>query len=217
MSVSLGVIFGYDTGHMEALNTETLTDPRHAEDSVLVAHAQAGDRYAFEELVRRYRNDVFSLSFHFVKNREEAWDISQEVFIKAYHSLDSFRGEASFKTWLMRITANRCKDFFKKRRLDTVPFNDALDAGDPPSDSLDPGHRLHASELGAAIETALRGLPEKHRTAFVLREYEGLSYQEMADTMHCNIGTVMSRLHHARRKLQDTLVRMGVAEGMRHG
>ncbi|HNR31050.1 MAG TPA: sigma-70 family RNA polymerase sigma factor [Candidatus Hydrogenedentes bacterium] len=202
---------------MEVVNEPLRSPPPRDDDAALVAAAQAGDRYAFEELVRRYRNDVFALSLHFVKNREEAWDISQDVFVKAYGSLGSFRGEASFKTWLLRITANRCKDFFKKRKLETTPFDDALAAGDPPSGTLHPGRQSEARELGAAIEEAVAQLPEKHRTAFLLREYEGMSYQEMADTMGCNIGTVMSRLHHARRKLQNSLIKMGFVEETGHG
>ncbi|MBP8131278.1 MAG: sigma-70 family RNA polymerase sigma factor [Candidatus Hydrogenedentes bacterium] len=202
---------------MNAAKESVCPDPRNAEDPALVACAQAGDRYAFEELVRRYRNDVFALSCHFVKNREEAWDISQDVFVKAYKSLRDFRGEASFKTWLLRITANRCKDFFKKRNLETVPFDDAIGAGEQPSAIPNPGRQVQAQELGAAIEAAVAQLPEKHRTAFLLREYQGLSYQEMANTMGCNIGTVMSRLHHARRKLQNTLIKMGVVEEAGHG
>lgn len=173
--------------------------------------AQSGEMQAFEELVRSYRNDVFALSQYFVKNREEAWDISQEVFIKAFRSLKYFRGEASFKSWLLRITANQCKDHLKKRRLDTVSFDEAIQP-DAPGQEIGPDRRTEAKELGAAIQTAIDALPEKHRTAFLLREMEGLSYQEMAEVMQCNIGTVMSRLHHARKKLQEALIGMGVVE-----
>jgi RNA polymerase sigma-70 factor (ECF subfamily) len=187
--------------------------PRAAEDAALVTRVAGGDASAFEELVRRYRNDVFALAYRFVRSREEAWDISQEVFIKAHRGLRKFRGDASFKTWLMRITANQCKDFLKKRRLDTLPFNDALENRDAPSGDLGPGRMSEARELGEAIEAAVASLPVKHRTAFVLREFEGLSYEEMAHVMHCSLGTVMSRLHHARKKLQSKLLKMGVAGG----
>ncbi len=180
-------------------------------DAALVDRARTGDTGAFEELVRRYRNDVFALSYHFLRNREEAWDTSQEVFIKAYHSLGKFRGDSSFKTWLLRITANHCKDHFKKRKLDTVPLDERLDA-DAPSLPANPREALESAELGTAIEKAIALLPPKHRTAFVLREFEGMSYQDMAEVMQCNLGTVMSRLHHARQKLQATLARMGVME-----
>lgn len=181
----------------------------------LVARAQTGGFEAFEELVRRHRNDVFALSYHFLRSREEAWDISQEVFMKAHRALTRFRGDASFKTWLLRITANQCKDFLKKRRLPTVAFDDKVHA----EQGFDPGPRqaLEAQETGEAILAALQTLSVKHRTAFVLRELEGLSYQEMARVIGCSLGTVMSRLHHARKKLQRHLVQMGVAEETHHG
>lgn len=187
------------------------TPPEASADLASVRKAQAGDIQAFESLVRKYRNDVYALSYHFVHNREEAWDISQEVFIKAHGSLKKFRGDSSFKTWLLRITANHCKDFLKKRRLPTVSLDGSFQA-DAPAHILNPGERLEASELGAAIEAAINELPEKHRLAFILREFEGMSYQDMAAVMECNLGTVMSRLHHARQKLQNTLTRMGVVE-----
>lgn len=210
------VAIRYHCSRMEVAEKDSLL-PHEADDAALVARAQSGDDPAFEELVRRYRNDVFALSYHFLRNREEAWDISQEVFIKAYRSLRHFRGEASFKTWLLRIASNCCKDVFKKRRLETVSFDDALDATQAPSALPGPGERTQARELGRAIDAAVAALPAKHRAAFVLREYEGLSYQEMAEVMQCNIGTVMSRLHHARRKLQNALVEMGVVEERNHG
>lgn len=214
--MSQAMAIGYDSAVMDAVN-QTGLSLRESEEMEVVSRAQAGDVPAFEELVRRYRNDVFALSYHFLRNREEAWDISQEVFIKAYRSLGRFRGDASFKTWLMRITANRCKDVFKKRKLNTVAFDDTLAAQNAPSPVANPGERSQARELGVAIDAAVAALPEKHRTAFVLREYEGLSYQEMAEAMQCNLGTVMSRLHHARQKLQTALMKMGVVEDGSHG
>ena len=213
MSVSLSIALEYHTGPVEHANARNRQDARSDLDSALVARAQAGDMDAFEELVRRYRNDVFAVSYHYLRNREDAWDNSQEVFLKAHRGLKRFRGESSFKTWILRITANRCKDHFKKRRLRTV----ALDVEDSdrqaPSPAAGPTGNLEAKELGQAIQTALEELSEKHRTAFILREYEGLSYEEMAQTIGCSTGTVMSRLHHARKKLQKTLVGMGVVEG----
>jgi len=185
-------------------------------DADLVDRARAGGFEAFEELVRRYRNDVFALAYRFVRNREDAWDLSQEVFVKAHRALRQFRGDASFKTWLLRITANQSKDHLKKRRLDTVPFDDALEPGHAAHRERGPDHLAEAHELGEAILAALEKLPHKHRTAFVLREFEGLSYEEMAQAMGCNIGTVMSRLHHARRKLRHQLTLMGVGEERSH-
>ena len=126
------------------------------EDVQLVARAQTGDARAFEELVRRYRNTVYALAFRFVHNREEAWDLSQEVFVRAFNGLARFRGDASFKTWLMRITANQCKDFLKKRRLKTVAFDEAHggnQVGDP-----GPAHAAQAKEVVEAVNEATAAL-----------------------------------------------------------
>ena len=213
MSVPLDVMLMYDVDAVDADRHDPKARPSNQTDAALVIRAKTGDVCAFEELVRRYRNDVFALSYHFTRNREEAWDISQEVFVKAYRGMRRFRGDSSFKTWLLRITANQCKDFFKKRRLDTVAFDEARRADDAPSRVPGPRQALEAHELGDAILSALKSLSAEHQTAFVLREFEGLSYEEMACAMGCRLGTVMSRLHHARKKLQNALIRMGVVEG----
>ena len=112
MGMPLAIRLGYHTG----IVNDTLADhatARADEDAALVARARAGEYEAFETLVRKYRNDVYALSYHYVRNREEAWDLSQEVFVKVHRSLQRFRGDSSFKTWLLRITSNQCKDFFK--------------------------------------------------------------------------------------------------------
>lgn len=202
----------YHTPAVEAANPHDRTVSGPEEDVSLVRRVKAGDDEAFEVLVRRYRNDVFALAYHFLRDREEAWDISQDVFVRAYRGIGRFRGEASFKTWLLRITANRCKDFFKKRRLKTVALEDAVGSHDVESPASDLNRAVQAGELGRAIEQALETLPSKHRTAFVLREYDGRSYEEMAKIMGCSLGTVMSRLHHARKKMQNALIAMGVVE-----
>ena len=209
MSVPMEAALHFADVRADSVDEPLATD---ASDAALVARARTGDVEAFEVLVRRYRNEVYALAYHFLRNREEAWDISQEVFIKAHRSLKRFRKDASFKSWLMRITANQCKDWLKKRRLQTVSFNDAIESGSAQAPGLEPGRSAEAHELGAAIESALETLSFKHRTAFLLREFEGLSYDEMAQTMGCSIGTVMSRLHHARKKLQTRLQQLGFAE-----
>ena len=210
MSIPLESEVLYDTAPVEG--DQKYSTMRDEADGILVSLAQKGDHAAFEELVRRYRNDVFALSYHYLHDREEAWDISQEVFIKAHRGLGRFRGEASIKTWLLRITANRCKDYFKKRRLRTVALEDRNGAQDAPARDVGPEREASARELGDAINAALAALSEKHRTAFVLREYEDMSYDEMSGVMGCSVGTVMSRLHHARKKLQRALIAMGVVE-----
>ena len=214
MSIPLDSGVLYDTTPVEVRDERKYSAIRDEPDVNLVSLAQGGDFAAFEELVRRYRNDVFALSYHYLRDREEAWDISQEVFIKAHRALRRFRGDASIKTWLLRITANRCKDFFKKRRLRTVSLEDTLGGSDAPATAVGPDRAASARELGDAINFAVAALSEKHRTAFILREFEGLSYEEMSGVMRCSLGTVMSRLHHARKKLQEALIEMGVAEGI---
>ena len=180
------------------------------DDATLTSFAQTGRMEAFEELVRRYRNDVFGLAHHFVHNREDAWDLSQEVFIKAHRALRSFRGDASFKTWLMRITANQCKDFLKKRRVKTVPLEPVSESLATSSRLPDPGQAAVARETADAILDVLGTLPFKHRSVFILREFEDMSYEEMSRVLGCSLGTVMSRLHHARKKLREGLAQRGL-------
>jgi RNA polymerase sigma-70 factor (ECF subfamily) len=210
MGMPLALRLGYHTGAVTDIDADD-TAARADIDAALVARARAGEYAAFEQLVRKYRNDVYALSYHYVRDREEAWDLSQEVFVKVHRALRRFRGEASFKTWLLRITSNQCKDFFKKRRLKTVALETMEGHTDPPAAAQRPDERLASKELGQKIQQALETLPEKHRSAIVLREFQGLSYEAMAEVMECSLGTVMSRLHHARKKMQKALTAMGVA------
>lgn len=212
MGMSAAATLRYHSRSVDATDAQTAPATAGQDDVDLVGRARRGEYSAFEELVRRYRNEVFALSYHYVRDREEAWDLTQEVFIKAHRGLKRFRGDASFKTWLLRITSNRCKDYFKKRRLKTVALEDMAGQDEAPAAAARPDERAASSELGRAIDSALETLPEKHRTAFILREYEGLSYGEMAEVMGCSMGTVMSRLHHARKKMQKALIEMGVVE-----
>ncbi|HIJ66574.1 MAG TPA: sigma-70 family RNA polymerase sigma factor [Candidatus Hydrogenedentes bacterium] len=212
MSIPLDSAVLYDAAPVDADDRGERPRLRSEADDMLVAAAKRGDGRAFEELVRRYRNEVYALAYHLVHDREDAWDISQEVFIKAHRGLKRFRGDCGFKTWLLRITSNQCKDFFKRRSLRTVPFDEAIGAEGGEGPGRNPREALENRELGEAILSALDALPAKHRTAFVLREFEGLTYDAMARVMGCRIGTVMSRLHHARRRLRNALAAMGVGE-----
>jgi RNA polymerase sigma-70 factor (ECF subfamily) len=212
MAIPLKARALYDRTYVNTSATGKNGTPADVSDAVLVNQAQAGDMHAFEQLVWRYRNQVFAVAFRFVHGREDAWDVSQEVFVKAYRALKTFRGEASFKTWLLRITANQCKDYLKKRRLATVAFDEAYGVEQVASGGLAPFEEAQAAELRDALNEALQRLPLKHRTAFILREYEGLSYEEMAQSMGCSLGTVMSRLHHARKKMRVALELMGIME-----
>jgi RNA polymerase sigma-70 factor (ECF subfamily) len=212
VSIPLTESFMYDNSIVEQYDEIDFATIKKASDLELVRWAQTNQMEAFDELVKRYRNDVFGLAFHYIRNREEAWDMAQEVFIKAYNAIGRFRGDSAFKTWLLRITANRCKDFFKKRKLATVAMENTV-VEQTVSGGVTPEEKLRSTELGNAIEEALNSLSEKHRSAFILREFEGMSYDDMAEVMGCSTGTVMSRLHHARKKLQQTLSAMGIKEG----
>lgn len=175
---------------------------RFADDAAAVAAARAGDRAGFEWLVRRHQQRALAVALGVLRNREDARDACQEAFLRVYRGLDRFDGESQFTTWLHRIVVNLCIDRLRGAAPAGVALDDVLPtlAGDD-----DPGRALEGSELGERIRAALDRLSSNHRTVLVLREVQGLSYQEIADAMACSVGTVMSRLFHARRKMQALL------------
>jgi RNA polymerase sigma-70 factor (ECF subfamily) len=185
------------------------------DDRELVARAQKGDRAAFRSLFERYSRRAYSLAFGVVRNPDDALDVVQDAFIKAHRHLDKFEGQASFYTWLYRIVMNLAIDHIRKnRRQKVVDFSDgALDDGRLSEESLipriiggNPGRALMDREIRDRIAAALDELSENHRAVLVMRELEGLSYEEMAQAMGCSKGTIMSRLFHARRNMQKRLV-----------
>jgi RNA polymerase sigma-70 factor (ECF subfamily) len=181
----------------------------------LVRRAKRGDEKAFRTLMERYRRKVYSIAYGMVHNPEAAYDISQEVFIKVYRYLGSFQGSSSFYTWLYRISVNLSIDWLRKQgRHDLVDFDDALLRREPDGaeamvvptlQDSDPLKALGRKELREQIARAFESLSEKHRAVLLLREVEGLSYDEIARALKIHKGTVMSRLHHARRNLQRVL------------
>ena len=186
-------------------------DPKEV-DLEHVRAAQAGDREAFGCLVERHKDIVYAVAYRFAKDPDLALDLSQNAFIRAYRGIKSFRGKSSFSTWLYRITMNTCIDYTRKkaRSVDSlaVPEEVAEYAGSEPivaSLPREPGADALSSELGEQIQKAIDLLPEYHKSVFVLYEIEGLSYKEIADVVGCSIGTVMSRLHYARKKLRSML------------
>ena len=186
-------------------------DPREV-DLEKVRDAQAGDREAFDYLVERHKDIVYAVAYRFAKDPDLALDLSQNAFIRAYRGIKSFRGKSSFSTWLYRITMNTCIDYTRKRARSVdslaVPEEVAEYAGSEPivaSLPREPGADALSSELGEQIQKAIDLLPEYHKSVFVLYEIEGLSYKEIADVVGCSIGTVMSRLHYARKKLRSML------------
>jgi RNA polymerase sigma-70 factor (ECF subfamily) len=195
-------------------------DPRRAlhreeaaRDRALVERIKSGDKKAFDELYRLYHSRAYNIAFRVTKNADNALDVVQEAFVKVFKSLDGFEGTSSFYTWLYRIVMNLAIDRVRAETRDQrlVEFDERLaqDEGaigvSAPERALNPLHRVLRSELSGRIREALDELPEYHQVAVVLREVDGLSYEEIAEVMDCPKGTVMSRLFHARRKMQEHL------------
>jgi RNA polymerase sigma-70 factor (ECF subfamily) len=181
-------------------------------DSELVKSAQSGDARAFDRLVTRYRGKVYGMCFHLVQNEQDAWDIAQDAFIKAWRALPSFKLDAAFYTWIYRIAHNCSYDFLRKRRIqgdgefdDEIHRDVAAGAEAVPKGSARPDHALKNKELGARINAAIAQLSPEHRVVILMREVEGLSYEEIAAATENQLGTVMSRLFYARKKLQELL------------
>ncbi|KFE60824.1 RNA polymerase sigma factor [Hyalangium minutum] len=186
------------------------------DDLTLVKRVRGGDQRAFKLLVERYQRKVYAVALGMLKDKEEAMDVSQEAFVKVYKYLDHFKGDASFYTWLYRITVNICIDIIRKRAGaggEAVEFDETLpmDVSEANIGAL--GSRLGTNpqksalrrELAEKIQEALASVPEKHRAILLLREVEGMSYEDLSRTLDIPKGTVMSRLFHARAKVQKIL------------
>src|SRR3954452_16662989 len=182
-----------------------------ADDKPLVRAAQRGDRAAFRALVERYQRRVYQLAVSMLKDPDDAMDIVQETFVRVHRYLPSFKGDASFFTWTYRIATNLCLDSARKRgrgeRVDVDESDAEVEARmDPPSAALaGPQRAALNQELKGKLEEALQSLSENHRAILLLREVEGLSYEELAKVLGIRKGTVMSRLFHARLKMQQKL------------
>lgn len=183
-----------------------------AADIEMILAIRKGDAVAYQGLVEKYQNRVYNLIYGMVRNREDARDLTQDSFVKAYQKLDSFRLEASFYTWLYRIAMNVSIDFIRKaKRRGTTEFDEGVavkesDGGISESHHQDsPSKELERKQLYSKIMTALQKLPEDQRQAVLLRELEGFSYKEISDIMGIPEGTVMSRLFYARKRLQQLL------------
>ena len=181
------------------------------DDTSLVRDARRGDAQAFRALVERYQRRVYQLALGMVKDPDEAMDITQETFVRVHRYLPSFKGDSSFFTWTYRIATNLCLDSARRRgRTERVEMDESdaeIEARmDPPSAALaGPQRAALNAELKAKIDDALASLSENHRAILLLREVEGLSYEELAHALGIRKGTVMSRLFHARLKMQRKL------------
>jgi RNA polymerase sigma-70 factor, ECF subfamily len=185
-----------------------------AEDDIaLVRRCQKGDALAFEQLVIKYRSKVFSMIYGMVQNEQDAWDLAQEGFIKAWRSIHRFKGQASFYTWLYRIVTNVAIDSLRRKSFKkTAEFDDEIAATqvEPGSKTMPqpdpmPHQGLEREEIRHRIEHAINKLSPEHRAVIVMKEIEELQYNEIAEALGCSIGTVMSRLFYARKKLQILL------------
>jgi RNA polymerase sigma-70 factor (ECF subfamily) len=173
---------------------------------------QRGDKRAFELLVAKYQRKIFRLLSRLIRDAAEIEDVAQEAFIKAYRALPNFRGESAFYTWLYRIAINTAKNYLvaQGRRAPTTTETEIdeaenFDEGDQLRDVNTPDSMLLSKQVGEAVNRAIEKLPEDLRTAIVLRELEGLSYEEIAETMNCPIGTVRSRIFRAREAIAEEL------------
>ena len=180
------------------------------DDQALVERCRQGDLGAFEPLVEKYRERVWRLAYNYVHDREEAQDVAQEAFVRAWQALASFRGQSAFYTWLFRIVVNVATDRVRQRAArgrafgtDIVPEADWERVLVDPR--LGPGEVAHRHQQQERIQQALRALPERHRTIIMLSDLEGLSYREIAEVLDIPMGTVMSRLHNARKRLREVL------------
>lgn len=184
------------------------------DDERLVVLAQQGHLASFDELVTRHRGKIFAMIRNMIQHEADAWDLSQEVFIKAWTALPRFESRSRFSTWLYRIAHNVVYDWTRKHRIDSAgELNDEIfereriDSGSAttPSGGESPDKLLAHSELRGKIEAALAKLSPEHHRVVVLKDVQGLAYKEIAEIMDCSMGTVMSRLFYARQKLQTLL------------
>ena len=201
------------SGPVGSLDSETtLNDPD--EDFRLVALAQQGDMSSYDLLVTRHRGRIFAMIRNMIHQEADAWDLSQEVFIKAWQALPRFEAKARFSTWLYRIAHNAVYDWARKRKVESAgELNDEIfereriDSASftTPSGGEAPDVSMAHGELRMKIEIALGKLSPEHREVVILKDVQGLSYKEIAEAMSSTLGTVMSRLFYARQKLQALL------------
>jgi RNA polymerase sigma-70 factor (ECF subfamily) len=185
-------------------------EPAEIDERQLIQRCIAGDASAFEPLVEKYRQRVWRLAYQVLHDREEAWDVAQEAFVRAFHSLPSFRGQSAFYTWLFRITVNVATDRHRQRGAQARAFGpervtEEEWARTTPDPGGAPDQQATRAEQRDRIRRALDALPPKARAIIMLSDVEGLSYREIAEVLNCPIGTVMSRLHNARKRLKGLL------------
>ena len=196
------------------MQTEATPAQADVSELDLVKRCQAGEADAFDELVVRYRTRIFGMIYNMVHSEQDAWDLAQDSFVKAWKSIKRFRGHSSFYTWIYRIVMNVTIDWLRKKQVKGGggEFDDAIQLKEidpasktvPKADAL-PYETMERSEIRARIEDAIAQLSPEHRAVILMKEIEEMQYHEIAETLRCSIGTVMSRLFYARKKLQNLL------------
>lgn len=187
------------------------TDYKSLDDNALVKRAKKGDRQAFEELVVRHSEKVYARAYSMMRNEDEALDLSQEAWVRGWQRLKQFQGDSSFATWITRIVINQCLDHMRRVKRHPTESIEELDEEmggverQMPVVTPNPTEGLERAELRAKIDEALGQLSPAHRAVLILHEFEELEYKEIAKRVGCSIGTVMSRLFYARRKLAGLL------------
>jgi RNA polymerase sigma-70 factor, ECF subfamily len=196
------------------MHTETTAAQADVSELDLVKRCQAGESDAFDELVVRYRTRVFGMIYNMVHNEQDAWDLAQDSFVKAWKSIKRFRGQSSFYTWIYRIVMNVTIDSLRKKQIKGAgaEFDDSIQLKeiDPASKTVPkpdamPYENMQRSEIRAQINQAISQLTPEHRAVILMKEIEDMQYHEIAEALGCSIGTVMSRLFYARKRLQALL------------
>jgi RNA polymerase sigma-70 factor (ECF subfamily) len=197
-----------------------VTSSAGVDESVLVTQAREGDMQAFSALVRRYEGKIFRLAMHVTQNREDAEDVLQETFMKAYEHLDQFKGDSKFYTWIVRIAVNQALMKLRRRRTDkSVSMDETIDTGE---DTVvreiadwgeDPEQRFSREELGEILDGAIESLEPIYRSVFVLRDVEDLSTEDTAEALGLSVPAVKSRLLRARLQLREKLTRFFKRKG----
>jgi RNA polymerase sigma-70 factor (ECF subfamily) len=183
-------------------------------DRDLVRRCLENDQGAYRLLLARYERPVYGLVRRMIPNDEDARDLAQEAFVRAFRKLGQFDPERKFSSWLFRIAHNLCIDHYRRRKLDTVPLvrttEGEEETWDIPDEDADPSREFSERERGRRLLTLVESLPPLYRSVILLRHQQGLSYEEIADTLELPLGTVKARIHRAHRLLKDKLLRQGV-------